>query len=127
MTTTCDFTIISDTEISGISLVIANNEDAFSYLTEEEYTYLCLLQPTKYLTVLCLLQPTKWVTSFLTLIWEELLLLLCTTLFDNQQPLLPNGSFFRVCPFGKSNVQPKVLRSTRFSDHHWQDFSTSSS
>ena len=40
MTTTCDFTIISDTEISGISLVIANNEDAFSYLTEEEYTYL---------------------------------------------------------------------------------------
>ena len=40
MATTCDFTIISDTEIAGVSLVIANNEDAFSYLTEEEYTHL---------------------------------------------------------------------------------------
>ena len=31
-----DFQIISRTEVPGISLVIAQNEDAFSYLTEEE-------------------------------------------------------------------------------------------
>ena len=31
-----DFTIISDTSVPGISLVMAANEDAFNYLTEEE-------------------------------------------------------------------------------------------
>ena len=31
-----DFQIISRTDVPGISLVIAQNEDAFSYLTEEE-------------------------------------------------------------------------------------------
>ena len=31
-----DFQIISSTDVSGISLVIAQNEDAFCYLTEEE-------------------------------------------------------------------------------------------
>ena len=31
-----DFKIISDTQVPGISLVMAQNEDAFSYLTEEE-------------------------------------------------------------------------------------------
>ena len=36
-----DFTIISDTSVPGISLVMASNEDAFNYLTEEEdYTTL---------------------------------------------------------------------------------------
>mgnify|MGYP006872155263 CR=1 FL=1 len=41
MSTTIDFQIISDTLVPGISLVVAQNEDAFSYLTEEEdYTYL---------------------------------------------------------------------------------------
>jgi hypothetical protein len=41
MTTTFDFQIISNTLVPGISLVVALNEDAFSYLTEEEdYTYL---------------------------------------------------------------------------------------
>jgi hypothetical protein len=41
MTTTFDFQIISDTLVPGISLVVAQNEDAFSYLTEEEdYAYL---------------------------------------------------------------------------------------
>ena len=36
-----DFTIISDTSVPGISLVMAQNEDAFKYLTdEEEYTTL---------------------------------------------------------------------------------------
>ena len=41
MTTTFDFQIISNTLVPGISLVVAQNEDAFSYLTEEEeYTYL---------------------------------------------------------------------------------------
>ena len=41
MTTTFDFQIISDTLVPGISLVVALNEDAFNYLTEEEdYTYL---------------------------------------------------------------------------------------
>ena len=41
MATTFDFQIISDTLVPGISLVVAQNEDAFSYLTEEEdYTYL---------------------------------------------------------------------------------------
>ncbi len=36
MTTTYDFQIIANTEISGMSLVVAQNEDAFSYLTQEE-------------------------------------------------------------------------------------------
>jgi len=41
MATTYDFQIISDTLVPGISLVVAQNEDAFSYLTkEEEYTHL---------------------------------------------------------------------------------------
>ena len=41
MTTTFDFQIISNTLVPGISLVVAQNEDAFSYLTkEEEYTHL---------------------------------------------------------------------------------------
>ena len=31
-----DFHIISRTDVPGISLVVAQNEDAFSYLTEEE-------------------------------------------------------------------------------------------
>ena len=35
MATTYDFQIISDTLVPGISLVVAQNEDAFSYLTEE--------------------------------------------------------------------------------------------
>ena len=36
MSVTFDFQIISDTKVPGISLVMAQNEDAFSYLTEEE-------------------------------------------------------------------------------------------
>ena len=36
MSTTVDFQIISQTEVPGISMVVAFNEDAFSYLTEEE-------------------------------------------------------------------------------------------
>ena len=36
MSVTFDFQIISDTQVPGISLVIAQNEDAFSYLTDEE-------------------------------------------------------------------------------------------
>ena len=41
MTVSYDFKIISDTSVPGISLVMAQNEDAFSYLTdEEEYTTL---------------------------------------------------------------------------------------
>ena len=35
MATTFDFQIISDTLVPGISLVVAQNEDAFSYITEE--------------------------------------------------------------------------------------------
>ena len=35
MATTFDFTIISDTTVPGISLVVSHNEEAFSYLTEE--------------------------------------------------------------------------------------------
>jgi len=35
MSLSFDFQIISDTEVPGISLVMAYNEDAFSYLTEE--------------------------------------------------------------------------------------------
>ena len=35
MATSFDFQIISRTDVPGISLVIAQNEDAFSYLTEE--------------------------------------------------------------------------------------------
>ena len=31
-----DFQIITETKVPGISLVVAQNEDAFSYLTEEE-------------------------------------------------------------------------------------------
>lgn len=36
MSITYDFQIISETEVPGISLVMAYNEDAFSFLTEEE-------------------------------------------------------------------------------------------
>ena len=36
MAASFDFQIISHTDVPGISLVIAQNEDAFSYLTEEE-------------------------------------------------------------------------------------------
>ena len=36
MATTYDFQIIARTDVPGISLVVAQNEDAFSYLTEEE-------------------------------------------------------------------------------------------
>ena len=36
MATSFDFQIISRTDVSGISLVVAQNEDAFSYFTEEE-------------------------------------------------------------------------------------------
>lgn len=35
MATSFDFTIV-DTDISGMSLIVANNEDAFRFLTEEE-------------------------------------------------------------------------------------------
>lgn len=35
MSTTFDFQIIAKTQISGMSLVIAQNEEAFSYLTDE--------------------------------------------------------------------------------------------
>ena len=35
MTTTFDFTIIAQTDVPGISLVVAQNEDAFSYLIDE--------------------------------------------------------------------------------------------
>ena len=35
MSTTYDFQIIARTDVPGISLVVAQNEDAFSYLTEE--------------------------------------------------------------------------------------------
>jgi len=31
-----DFTIIGRTEVPGISLIVAHNEDAFVYATEEE-------------------------------------------------------------------------------------------
>jgi len=36
MAISTDFQIIAYTDVPGISLVIAQNEDAFSYLTEEE-------------------------------------------------------------------------------------------
>jgi len=36
MATNVDFQILTRTEFPGISLVVAQNEDAFSYLTEEE-------------------------------------------------------------------------------------------
>lgn len=35
MATTFDFQIIAHTDVPGISLVVAQNEDAFTYLTEE--------------------------------------------------------------------------------------------
>ena len=35
MSITYDFTIVSGTPINGVSLVMAQNEDAFSYLTDE--------------------------------------------------------------------------------------------
>ena len=36
-----DFTIISPTAVPGLSLIVAQNEDAFTYLTDdEEFTYL---------------------------------------------------------------------------------------
>ena len=41
MATSFDFTIISKTAVPGISLVVSHNENAFSYITEEEnMTYL---------------------------------------------------------------------------------------
>ena len=41
MPTTFDFQILVQTDKPGLSLVVAQNEDAFSYLTkEEEYAYL---------------------------------------------------------------------------------------
>ena len=41
MSVSFDFTIISDTNVPGISLVMAKHEDAFNYLTDEEdYTTL---------------------------------------------------------------------------------------
>ena len=36
MSYSVDFQIITNTDVPGISLVVAQNEDAFSYLTEEE-------------------------------------------------------------------------------------------
>ena len=36
MPITFDFKIVRDTQVPGISLVMAQNEDAFSYITEEE-------------------------------------------------------------------------------------------
>ena len=36
MSYSVDFQIITTTDVPGISLVVAQNEDAFSYLTEEE-------------------------------------------------------------------------------------------
>ena len=36
MSTTIDFKICSITDVPGIALVVAQNEDAFSFLTEEE-------------------------------------------------------------------------------------------
>jgi len=36
MSLTFDFQIIKSSDFPGISLVIAQNEDAFSYITEEE-------------------------------------------------------------------------------------------
>ena len=35
MATSFDFTIISQTDVPGISLVVSHNENAFSYITEE--------------------------------------------------------------------------------------------
>ena len=35
LATTFDFKLISETKFPGISLIVANNEDAFNYLTEE--------------------------------------------------------------------------------------------
>ena len=40
MATSFDFTIISRTDVPGISLVVAQNEDAFSYLFDEDMTIL---------------------------------------------------------------------------------------
>ena len=41
MTTSVDFQIIANTDVPGISLVVAQNEDAFTYATEtEQMTYL---------------------------------------------------------------------------------------
>jgi hypothetical protein len=31
-----DFTIISPTNVPGVSLIVAQNEDAFNYLTDDE-------------------------------------------------------------------------------------------
>ena len=36
MATSVDFQIITRTDVPGISLVVAQNEDAFTYITEEE-------------------------------------------------------------------------------------------
>ena len=41
MATTYDFTIVSDSFIDGLSLVMPMNEEAYSYITDElEYTTL---------------------------------------------------------------------------------------
>ena len=37
MATTVDFQVITKTDFPNLSLVIAQNEDAFSYITEEEW------------------------------------------------------------------------------------------
>lgn len=38
MSNSFDFQVISKTEVPGISLVMAFNEDAFNYLTDEDIT-----------------------------------------------------------------------------------------
>ena len=35
MATSFDFKVLSDTKFEGLSLIVANNEQAFNYLTEE--------------------------------------------------------------------------------------------
>ena len=35
MATSFDFKVISDTKFEGLSLIVANSEQAFNYLTEE--------------------------------------------------------------------------------------------
>ena len=36
MATSVDFTIIGMTDVPGVSLIVANNEDAFRFMTEDE-------------------------------------------------------------------------------------------
>ena len=40
MATTYDFQIISQTDVPGISLVVAQNEDAFRYLVDEVHYHI---------------------------------------------------------------------------------------